>query len=127
MNYHAWPLVILAAVIGCTPLSKSSTTRMKWTDGKTTFSYESPKDQTIQSLTLDPKTGAVTIQNLSSQVDQAAVAAARDARIADSQASQAIVTGSLALAQDAIKAKLGTPAVITLPAQQNAPTSTQAQ
>lgn len=104
------PIIALCLVgLGCTSVSRSSTTRMRWTDGTRSFTYQSPKDQTIGSLTIDPKTGAVTVSNLSSQVDQAAVAAARDARIADSQASASIVTGALGLAQDAIRSRAGLP------------------
>ena len=117
MNRNVWPIVGLAFLcLGCTSVSKSSTTRMRWSDGTHSFSYSSPKDQTIGSLTIDPKTGAVTVSNLSSQVDQAAVAAARDARIADAQATSAIVSGALGLAQDAMRARAGLPPSTPTPA-----------
>lgn len=101
MRTAALLLVLLA--VGCTSLPKSSQTRMSWTDGQRKFEWISPKDYTVGSLTLDPSTGTFAVSNLSAQVDQAAVQAARDARIADSQATASAMNRAFGIAEAALK------------------------
>lgn len=101
--------VVLA--FGCTSVNRAATTKMRWSDGKRTFEWTSPKDYTVGKMTVDPETGRFLVTDLSAQVDQAAVQAAAEARKADSAAVASIVNGALGLAQDALRARAGTPAV----------------
>ena len=61
--------------------------------------WTSPKDYTVGFISLDPQTGVFVVSNLSAQVDQAAVQAARDARLADVSA----VNAAIALATEVAK------------------------
>lgn len=83
-------------------------------DGEFRFRYVSPKDQTLGWLKIDPESKTIVVSNLSSQVDQATVQAARDARIAESQAMQSMLTGVLSMAQDALRARAGMPPMSVL-------------
>lgn len=103
-------VALLAVILGmtaCTSVPRSALTKITWTFGTNTFSYVSPKDLTLHKMTIDPKTGVVTIEGISAQVDQAAVQAASAARIADS----AVVVQALDLAKQAgaIAAKSAVP------------------
>lgn len=102
-------LVVLGISMGCTSVNRAATTKMRWSDGKRTFEWTSPKDYTVGKMTVDPETGRFLVTDLSAQVDQAAVQAAAEARKADSAATAAIVTGALGLAQDALRSRAGIP------------------
>lgn len=74
----------LISTLGCTSVTKSTVTTMRWTDGKRIFVYTSPKDTTVARVHFDTQTGVFVISNLATQVDQAAVQAATAARANDS-------------------------------------------
>jgi hypothetical protein len=84
---------------GCTSVTRSTVTTMRWTDGKRIFVYSSPKDTTVSRVHFDTTTGVFVISNLSTQVDQAAVQAAAASRANDA----IVVQEALKLATEAVK------------------------
>jgi hypothetical protein len=100
-NRAGWILFGLSLVVmtGCTSVNRAASTKMVWTDGTKRFEWSSPKDFTAGKIHFDTTTGVFVVSNLSAQVDQAAVQAARDARVADA----AVATEALRLAAEALK------------------------
>jgi hypothetical protein len=102
-----WALLAMSLVplVGCTSVNRAASTTISWKDGA--FSYTSSKDLTLKKLSIDPKTGIVTLEDVTAQVDQAAVNAAAAARISDAQ----ILIQALDLAKQAgaIAAKAAIP------------------
>lgn len=92
-------LIALLSTLGCTSVTRSTVTTMRWTDGKRIFVYSSPKDTTVARVHFDTITGVFVISNLATQVDQAAVQAAAQARSNDSL----VVVEALKLAAEAVK------------------------
>ena len=101
MNRPAWILFLMSLIplIGCTSVNRNTITEMRWSDGKRTFSYSSPKDTTVARVHFDTITGVFVISNLATQVDQVAVQAAVQARANDSL----IISEALKLATEAVK------------------------
>ncbi len=101
-------IFLVAVLCGCSS-SRDDRSRLDWTDGAKRLRWSSTKDYAAGLIELDPVTGRLTISNLSAQVDQGAVQAARDKHKADADSASAMFSRAASMLETGAKAYMREP------------------
>ncbi len=101
-------VTVCAVLTGCAGATGLVTARVKITQGSNVVEVVQPKDTTIDKLTIDPRTGAFTLQGYASAGNAEAIAAGRAQAEAQS-AMWAQTIGFLREAGGAMAAAYGVP------------------